>query len=337
MPVPSHPAGSTSDPTTPPFPGLDISSAAQPSLSDTALKVAARQWTPPPLDLENVHPARVRDHFLGGDQAFALDREWCAQATHLVPTLPRTYRDERDFLHRAIRFASRQGHIHRFLVLGAGLPYTRPIHDDVLPHPRGMVVYADHDEYVTAHVRLVEPELPQIAAVRGDFLEPGTIFFDDAVRTLLRHGSPIGLVLTGVLETVADTDQATTALRCYTERLPAGSVVIATHATVEGLDAGDTADATLAEHRRILCDTYGRTAHRPPQHLRTTEELRQILGCLRLIPPGITHTSAWHNPRLAHGDRPVESLCLAAVAHLRRPRTPPSSAGHLRSVDGGTR
>ncbi|MEV7043955.1 SAM-dependent methyltransferase [Amycolatopsis sp. NPDC051061] len=312
--------------------GVNTSSTIRPSISDTALKIAAHQWKPSPLDLLNPNPARITDFYLEGDQSFALERNWCTNATRLVPCLQRVYRDERDFLRRAIRFAKQRRGIHEFLVIGAGLPFARPVHDDVLPLPHGMVVYAEPDEYVAAHLNLFVPDLPQIDAVQGDFLEPGTILFAGAVRALLRTGSPIGLVLTGVLETIADTRDATAALKCFTERLPPGSLVIATHATVDGLDTGDAADTTLAERRRLLCHTYGSTAHRPPCHLRTTGQLRDILAGLRLVQPGITHTSAWHNPHLARGVRPVESLCLAAVAGVRKPRPPRPTSASVRVV-----
>ncbi|MEU0529162.1 SAM-dependent methyltransferase [Amycolatopsis tolypomycina] len=288
--------------------------AAYPSISDTALKVAADQWKPPPLDLVNASPARIRDFFLGGDQSFAVDRDWCANASRLVACMLWVYRDERDFLHRAIRYAKRNRGIHRFLVIGAGLPFARPVHEDVLSHRRGVVVYAEPEEYVAAHLDLFAADLPQVSAVRGDFLEPGTILFSAGVRALLRDDDPVCVVLTGVLETIADTDDATVALRCYTERLPAGSLVIATHATVDGLDTGDAADSALAERRRLLCRTYGRTAYRPPRYLRTAGQLRDILAGLKLVQPGITHTSDWRNPQPAGGARPAESLCLAAVA-----------------------
>lgn len=331
MTFPPRPAGSSSAPL-PVLTPAGSTGTTRPSISDTALKIAARPWTPPPLDLVNENPARIRDFYLGGDWSFAVDRGWCSNATRLVPCLPRIYRAERDFLRRAIRFAKHRRGIHRFLIFGAGLPFTRPVHDDILPHPHGAVVYVEPDEYVAAHLNVFAPALPQIAAVQGDFLEPGTVLFDDSVRALLRPGAPIGVVLTGVLETIADTRDATTALRCFTERLPPGSLVIASHASVDGLDTGDAADAALAERRRRLCRTYGRTAHRPPCHLRTAGQLRDILARLRLVQPGITHTAAWHDSRPARGVRPAESLCLAAVAGVRRARPPRSASVGVRVV-----
>lgn len=333
MPLPFLSADSSSAPQLARTPGFSASSTTRPSISDTALKIAAHQWKPPPLDLMNPNPARIRDFYLGGDQSFALERNWCINATRLVPCLQQAYRDERDFLGRAIRFAKRRRRIHRFLVIGAGLPFARPVHDDVLSHPHGMVVYAEPEEYVSARLNLFVPDLAQSATVQGDFLEPGTILFAEAVRALLRDGSPVCLVLTGVLETIADTGDAAAALQCYTERLPPGSLVIATHATVDGLDTGDAADAAdaaLAEQRRLLCCTYGRTAHRPPRHLRTTGQLRDLLAGLKLVQPGITYTSAWHNPHPAREVRPVESLCLAAVAGVRRARPRRSTSAGVR-------
>jgi hypothetical protein len=55
--------------------GVRTWSAARPSISDAALEISARQWMPPPLDLVNVSPARIRDFYLGGDRSFAVDRE----------------------------------------------------------------------------------------------------------------------------------------------------------------------------------------------------------------------------------------------------------------------
>lgn len=275
-------------------------------------------------------PARIKDFLLSGDQAWEIDKSWCANAAHIMPRLPRIYHEEREFLRQAIRFATEERDIHRFLMLGGGLPDIRPLDDYVLPYTSGQVVYADKDRYVLAYLDLLASEHDQINCLPGDFHVPGTILFTDVVEELLADGSPICLILNGVLDTTGDTEALAATLGCYTERLPAGSLVIATHATVDGLDTDNAADLALIGQMRQVCKLLG-TPHWPQRHLRTAEELGHILRGLDLLEPGITFTANWPDPPRAADRRPAESLCLAAVAAVPSLRNAYASAAGVRS------
>ena len=322
-PLSSCPIESVAAPTHP----ARVALAPWPSISDTALRVVAHQWEPPELCTCCASPARTKDFLLGGNKAWEIDKSWCANAARIMPSLARVYSEQRDFLRRAIRFAVQERDTHRFLTIGGGLPDTKPLTDYVLPYTSGQagqVVYADEDRYVLAYLDLLASEDDQIDYVRGDFHVPGTILFTDVIERWLADRTPICLVLNGVLDATSDTEALAATLGCYTERLPAGSLVIATHATVDGLDTDDPTDLALAAQMRQVCKLF-RTPHWPQRHLRTTEELGQLLRGLDLLDPGITFTANWANPPRAGDRRPAESLCLAAVAAV-----PSSRAGYPR-------
>ncbi|SEB47410.1 S-adenosyl methyltransferase [Amycolatopsis tolypomycina] len=292
--------------------------------------MVAHQWEPPELCTCCASPARIKDCFLNGGQAWEIEKSWCANAARIMPSLPRVYSEEREFVRRAIRFAVQERDIHRFLTIGGGLPDTEPMDDYVLPFTSGQVVYADKDRYVLAYLDLLASEHDQIDCVRGDFHVPGTILFTDVIEDLLSDGTPICLVLNGVLDATDDTEALAATLGCYTERLPPGSLMIATHATVDGLDTDNTADLALVGQMRQVCQLF-RTPHWPQRHLRTAEELGHLLRGLDLLEPGITFTANWANPRRAGDRRPAESLCLAAVAAVPSLRTAYASVAGVRA------
>ncbi|MEV5721755.1 SAM-dependent methyltransferase [Amycolatopsis mediterranei] len=301
------------------------------SISDTALTIAAENWKPA-VDLCCPHPARIRDFLLGGENSYAIDRAWCAEQLRIMPSLRRIYRDERGFLLRAIRAALQEHGIDRFLAIDTGLPSAGSLHKLVLPNDSGRVVYTDHDPVVIAHLSLLADQHPEhLACVPGAFTYPGTILSADDTKLLLAPRSPVGLVLVGVLDRIEDTHELTNALQCYTERLPAGSLVIVTHATVDGLDPADPADRALTEQMHRVCRAYA-TRHMPSRYLRTAEEVRHILSGLHLVDPGITFTANWHTTPAKGAPRPVESLCLAAVAEVpsvRQPHGEAATSGRL--------
>jgi len=308
-PLPACPAEPAAAPT---HPGR-IALTPWPSISDIALRVVAHQWEPPELCTCCASPARIKDCLLGGDRAWEIEKWWCANAARIMPSLARVYCEEREFLRRAIRFAVQERGIHRFLTIGGGLPDTKPLNDYVLPYTSGQVVYADDDRYVLAYLDILASEHDQIDCVPGDFHVPGTILFADVIEELLVEGTPICLILNGVLDATGDTEALAATVGCYTDRLPAGSLVIATHATVDGLDTDNVADLAVVAQMRQVCKLFG-TPHWPQRHLRTAEELGYLLRGLDLLEPGITFTANWANPPRAGDRRPAESLCLAAVA-----------------------
>jgi hypothetical protein len=98
-------------------------------MSDQALTAAAKRWAPTEVDMSTPNPTRIKHFLVGGANAWAIEKAWCDDATRIMPSLPRVYRTERAFLHRAVRFAVQKWSIHRFLAIGAGLPYVGHVHE----------------------------------------------------------------------------------------------------------------------------------------------------------------------------------------------------------------
>ncbi len=158
-------------------------------------------------------------------------------------------------------------------------------------------------------------ESTTVDGVRGDLLNPGTFWGTEQTQSLLDAGTPTCLIMTGVLDTIADTPALVDALTRYTERLVPGSLIIVSHASIDGLNPDDPAQATLASHMRAVCEFYRHT-HTPARVLRTTAQLTQILDRLTLLEPGIVPTRAWNNPDTRADLTAATSLCLAAVAEV---------------------
>ncbi|WP_406639211.1 SAM-dependent methyltransferase [Amycolatopsis sp. WGS_07] len=290
---------------------------AVPSTSDSALRAAALGWRPY-LSIDAApHPARVQNHLLGGSASWTLDRDWCTAAAAVLPSLRPVYRAELRFLVRALRTVRDAG-IRRFLVFGDTGPYLNPAVDLVLRTEGSRLVYAAHDEWLLRHWGNFANRHPAITAVPGVFILPGTVLFTDAAQTLL-SGEPVCLVLASALETITSTPAAAAALRAYTDRLPAGSVVVATHATTDGLDLDDPDDHDLATRMAAVCEGGKGPRARPPRRTRTRQELARIAAPLAPLDPGIVHTDDWRPSRPR--PRPAHSLCLALLVPVRRPDT----------------
>ncbi|HKS49360.1 MAG TPA: transposase [Amycolatopsis sp.] len=74
---------------------------------------------PEGVDIERPSAARVYDWYLGGDQNWAIDREFGKRALDLFPPVAELCRLNREFLGRAVRAAVAAG-IRQFLDLGSG-------------------------------------------------------------------------------------------------------------------------------------------------------------------------------------------------------------------------
>ncbi|OAP19951.1 S-adenosyl methyltransferase [Amycolatopsis sp. M39] len=256
----------------------------------------------------------MREVLLRRPNSYSMEREWCRRAERVMPGLPDVARAENEFLARAVAFAAENRGIDRFLVLGDALPFSFPAVDHVVAAGSGQAVYAGDDKVVVAQWRAHDAGRRAVDGVDGSFLVPGTVLFADAVRGSLAPGAPVCLLLTGLFETIPDTDAAATALRACVERLPARSVVVATHASVDGLDPGEPEDMLLERKMREVCRLY-EYHHRPPRSLRTAAGFRRVLGDRPELAASVVPAVEWNNPDRAAGSR-AESLCLAVVAEV---------------------
>ena len=108
--------------------------------------------------------ARVYDHWLGGKDNFAADRDLAQKMRQINPGGPAMIRDNRAFAIQAVTRAAESG-IAQFLDLGAGLP-TRPSLDEAVRavNPAATVVYVDYDPVVVSRACALLASRPGITA-----------------------------------------------------------------------------------------------------------------------------------------------------------------------------
>jgi hypothetical protein len=98
------------------------------------------------LNTGQAHTARMYDYYLGGKDNFEADREAAQQVLAAFPDGETGARQNRAFMHRAVRYLAGGLGIRQFLDIGTGIP-TRPnLHEvaqQIIPDAR--VVYADND------------------------------------------------------------------------------------------------------------------------------------------------------------------------------------------------
>jgi hypothetical protein len=268
---------------------------------------ASRDWPlPGTVDTAIPAPARVYDYLLGGKDNFAADRAVGDQLKSSVPHAARSARDNRHFLHRAVRLMVANG-ITQFLDIGPGFPVS-PTTDEIAlqAEPGGSVVYVDNDPVVITHTRALRKNA-RIGAVHLDVREPRLIFESPEVRSLIDLSRPVGLLLVGVLHFLPkdeDLDHIAAALRW---QLPPGSHLAVSHLTSTGT-APEWQDAVLGSW--------------PPDSplrpvFRTADEISRVFGNWRLVEPGLVNIADWKrgsNKRY----RPGPTVrCLGGVAIAR--------------------
>ncbi|MDX6355533.1 MAG: hypothetical protein QOF98_2436, partial [Streptomyces sp.] len=105
-------------------------------------------YEPPEIDTSVPHSARVYDYVLGGKDNYPVDREAAEKMLAGWPALQISMRENRKFMHRAVRFAAEQG-IDQFLDIGTGIPTSPNVHEVAQGvHPGARVVYVDNDPIV---------------------------------------------------------------------------------------------------------------------------------------------------------------------------------------------
>lgn len=277
---------------------------------------AAAAWTPPQPDLERPNVSRVYDWYLGGDNNYAVDREFGKQALKLLPHAREVAQHNRAFMTRSVQYALEQG-IDQFLDIGSGIPTVTPVHE--LAHaadPDAKVVYFDNEAVAIAHGTVMLRDMPNAAMVAGDFYQPASILDAEATRELIDFSRPVCLLIIALLHFVPPENDPEHTLRQYLDELAPGSLVAISHATVDGLDPADPEENAVRESTLAFCAHYSKTSN-PDFLTRTEDEFAGFFTGLDLVEPGIDYTQSWHNPDLLPGENPARSVCLAAVGRVR--------------------
>jgi hypothetical protein len=238
---------------------------------------------PPKVDTTVPNPARFWDYLLGGKDNFQIDRQVAQQVLALDPRLRETARADRGFLVRAVSHLAGAAGVHQFLDIGTGLPTANNTHQVAqATAPECRIVYVDNDPLVLAHARALLTGTPEGATdyLHADMREPGPIL-RDAARTL-DFSRPVGLMLLGVVNYLADTAEALTIVTRLLGALSAGSYLVLSHPTAEV--RGEAVEQSM----RRWNDSGG-----APIRTRSRQELVRFFDGLELLEPGIVPCSRW--------------------------------------------
>ncbi|MEW9530206.1 SAM-dependent methyltransferase [Microbispora sp. NPDC049125] len=239
----------------------------------------------PPIALDSTvaHNARVWNHWLGGKDNYAVDREVGEQIFGMFPSIVHVARADRAFLGRVVRHLAGEVGIRQFLDIGTGLPTADNTHEvaqRVAPESR--IVYVDNDPLVLVHARaLLTSTTPGVTAyIDADLHDPGKIL--RLAAETLDFTRPVAIMLLGVLNFVLDTDEARAIVDQLVDAVPSGSHLALTHPTLE-----------LGGEGNVEAMRFWNEHATPPITARSGEEIARFFDGLELLEPGLVSCSLW--------------------------------------------
>ena len=254
---------------------------------------------PPGVDATRATPARIYDYMLGGTNNFQVDREALARAKTVVPDLHDIAWANRGFHQRAAKWIAGQG-IDQFIDIGSGLPTAGNTHEAVRRVvPEARVVYVDHDPMVATQAEELLAGEGGTAVITADLREPDAVLGHPELGELVDFGRPAGLLMTAVLQFVADGSDPWGLLKRYLGALAPGSYLALTHVTADNLPPRATASA-----RAVYADATEQ------MYLRTKAQIERFFDGLELVPPylgaepSVVHMGLWgcEDPELADSE-----------------------------------
>jgi O-methyltransferase involved in polyketide biosynthesis len=222
--------------------------------------------------------ARVYDYFAGGQDNFAADRELGARLVGMVPSIPVSVRENKQFLGLAVTWAADQG-VSQFIDLGAGMPTSPSTHENaqaVVPGAR--VAYVDSDPVVLSRLRALRATgSTGVTVVDGDVRDADAVL--GAVAEGVDLSEPAGLIMGSLLHFFAPPAAAGLVAR-YARALAPGSYVILTM----GMASGEAAEQFFRLYSAGPTKLY--------QH--SPDDFATFFGSLELVPPGIGDARTLH-------------------------------------------
>jgi hypothetical protein len=264
-------------------------------------------WIPPDVDLTVPSVARVYDYYLGGAHNFDVDRVFAEKVLEGFPEARNFARHNRRFLQRAVRTTVTELGVTQFLDLGAGIPTAGPTHQtarDVDPAAR--TLYVDNDLVAVSHTTLIlqRDRIPatEVAVLHADLRRVDDVLESPQAQAVLDFDRPVAVMILGLLHFLSDQDNPAGLLARYLDALPAGSCLIASHATGDG---------PVGERIRRAADQYAETTL--PAHVRSKATFEAMVTPLvELVEPGVTWTALWRPDE--HVDPLAAPYCVAYAA-----------------------
>ncbi|MGH3243961.1 MAG: SAM-dependent methyltransferase, partial [Spirillospora sp.] len=140
------------------------------------------------------------------------------------------------------------------------------------------IVYVDNDPLVIAHARALLMDGGNVAALRADLRDPGSILDSPEVRRLIDPAEPVALVFSSVLHFLPGAADLVAEL---TGRAAPGSALVVSHVTA------DFAPVAITEAARLYLE-----ASDVPLVPRGAVEVARLLGPFRPVSPGVVPLTA---------------------------------------------
>jgi hypothetical protein len=241
-------------------------------------------WVPAGVDPDKASVARVYDYWLGGTHNLLADRDAAQAFTALEPNARAIARANRDFLRRAVRFLANAG-IRQFLDIGSGIPTVGNVHEIARAAALGSrVAYVDVDPVAVAHSKAILGEAEDARVIQADLREPEKVLADPGVRRLIDFGEPVGLLLVAVLHCLSDADEPWRVVATLRDALPSGSYLVVSHASSEGMAAGEVETLEKTYQGRVASAQGG---------LRSRDEIERFFTGFELVEPGVVRVPFW--------------------------------------------
>ena len=260
------------------------------------------------VDTNTPNIARIYDYHLGGNANFAVDRAAGDELAQAFPDQLAYCRANRGFLWRAVRTLVDEHDIDQFLDLGSGVPTVGNVHE--IAHqrnPTARVAYVDVEPIAVSHARqLLGPDEHRVTSTEADVCEPAAVLAAPGVTGLLDFTRPIGVLALGILDIIARTDAASLTA-AYRDACVAGSALAVSNSTHL------TGTAQQAQQAQ---DVFARTTT-PQVHMRTREQVAELLPGYELLEPGVVPTATWRPDEPITEAEAARSNAYAAVGLLK--------------------
>jgi hypothetical protein len=116
--------------------------------------------------------------------------------------------------------------------------------------------------------------------VKADIRQPEQILTDESVRGLIDFSRPVAVIASAVLHHLLDEEDPLGVIRAMRDAVPAGSCLFVSHFRTLN-------DPDSAALEAVMLEAFGRGVWR------TSEQIGEFFGGMRLIDPGIAACAQW--------------------------------------------
>jgi hypothetical protein len=265
------------------------------------------EQVPAGVDPTRPSPARMYDYMLGGTRNLQVDREATERFLAQWPDLLDAASANRGFLRRAARMMAQTHGIRQFLDIGSGLPTQNNTHEAVHQiAPDARVVYVDLDPMVLMYARELLTDAGTTAVIQADLRDPDRLLADPDLRRMIDFSQPVGVLMTAVLQFVADASDPWALVARYMRAVVPGSYLALSHIT---------GDKLSVQSVQTGVEVYQAATERA--HPRTKAEIARFFTGLELVPPypgaepGLANVGQWgaEDPAAANSDGAQAFYC----------------------------